>query len=304
MDLSRHEHSDVSRVTPIALADRMPSPPVLSSNVDSWKNLALQHYRTPPSRVELPGLRDHALIIHQAGPVMIEHSEYGASQKCWYSSGYINLLPAGQPVLRTIKGHTDVLCIHLGSELLAGVAQEAYDVDPGMVHLVPQVARPDETLSRFGRLLLTEVEAGVPATLLMAQSLGCALALHLLRCYSNLATVEPEKPPSLPGKRLQRVISYMWEHLDQGLTLADLSRASGLSQSQFVRAFREATGQPPHRYLLAIRVKKARELLEDTNQSVIEIGMQCGFERPNHFAASFGKSTGMSPRAWRIARRL
>ncbi len=297
-------NGDSTRLTPIALASLLPTQPVLSSGSGNWKDLVLQRYKQPPAKLDVPGMRDHLLILHLAGPVMIEHLEGGARQKCWYPSGYMNLLPAGQPVSRVLNGRTDTLCMHIAPDLLAEVAEQAYDVDPARAYLVPQLAMPDESLHRIGRLLLTEAETGLPATRLMAQSLGCALALHLLRCYSNLGTAKPERPHPIPGGRLKRVIAHMREHLDEDLTLAQLSSVSGLSQSQFTRAFREATGHPPHRFLITMRCERARELLEQTSLSVIEIGMQCGFERPNHFATIFRKVTGMSPRAWRIARRI
>ena len=138
----------------------------------------------------------------------------------------------------------------------------------------------------------------------MADSLGRALSLNLLRRYSNLAPMVPEAPFSLAGRRLRRVLEYMHAHLDEALSLAQLAGAGGLSQSRFVRAFREAMGQPPHRYLVALRIDRARDLLEHTDLSVIEIALRCGFEQPTHFATMFRKITGFSPRAWRSARRL
>ena len=92
--------------------------------------------------------------------------------------------------------------------------------------------------------------------------------------------------------------------LDQELPLSRLAAAGGLSLSQFVRAFRDATGTPPHRYLLGLRIDKARELLEQTDLPVIEVALNCGFGQPSHFATSFREATGFSPRAWRQARRL
>ena len=95
----------------------------------------------------------------------------------------------------------------------------------------------------------------------------------------------------------------MRSSLDEDLPLSRLAETSGLSPSQFVRAFRGATGQPPHRYLVGLRVERARALLEQTDMPVTSIGVRCGFEQPSHFATSFRAMTGFSPRAWRQARR-
>ena len=105
-----------------------------------------------------------------------------------------------------------------------------------------------------------------------------------------------------PG-RVQRVIDHMRAHVDEALSLAQLAQVGGLSPSRFVSAFREATGQPPYRFLVRLRIEKARELLEHTDLSVIEVGLRCGFEQPSHFATMFRKATGLAPRAWRLERR-
>ena len=95
----------------------------------------------------------------------------------------------------------------------------------------------------------------------------------------------------------------MRSRLDEDLSLDRLAETSGLSPSQFVRAFRGATGQPPHRYLVGLRVEHARALLEQTDLPVTVISLRCGFEQPSHFATSFRARTGFSPRAWRQQRR-
>ena len=151
--------------------------------------------------------------------------------------------------------------------------------------------------------MLVEAEQPGTGTELMMQSLTRALGLHLLRFHSNLAPQPPGSAPSLPAPRLHRVIEQMRSNLDEDLPLDRLAETSGLSPSQFVRAFRGATGQPPHRYLVGLRVEHARALLEQTDLPVTVIGLRCGFEQASHFATSFHARTGLSPRAWRQERR-
>ncbi len=184
-----------------------------------------------------------------------------------------------------------------------GVAQEVYGVDADRVDLVPCLGSPDETAEQLVRLLLVEAERPETGTVLMMQSLTRALGVHLLRFHSNLTPAPPGPPPSLPAPRLQRVLEQMRSSLHEDLPLSRLAETSGLSPSQFVRAFRGATGQPPHRYLIGLRVERARALLEQTDMSVTLIGVRCGFEQPSHFATSFRAMTGFTPRAWRQARR-
>ena len=91
----------------------------------------------------------------------------------------------------------------------------------------------------------------------------------------------------------------MKANLADPLPLTRLATVGGTSPSQFARAFRKATGESPHRYLIRLRIDQARNLLEHTALKVIEVGLSCGFEQPSHFATTFRQLTGLTPRAYR-----
>jgi AraC family transcriptional regulator len=291
-------------LTPLQLQGAMPTNPILSSLAQSWSGIIVQRYQNPPLKVEVPGLRDHLLVVHLAGPLLVEE-EYvsGKPTRRWAESGQISLTPAGHPAARTLKGRTDVLLIHIAPELVNAMAADIYGCEPGSLSLLPRLAVRDEMLSYLGRALQAEAETGAPGTNVMATSLSRAIALQLLRNHSSLAEPEPERAQGLPGGRLRRVIDHMRSHLDETLSLEKLAELGGLSASQFARRFREATGQSPHRFLTDLRIDRARKLLEATDQSVIDVGLECGFERPSHFSTAFRMRVGMSPRAWRVERR-
>jgi transcriptional regulator GlxA family with amidase domain len=59
--------------------------------------------------------------------------------------------------------------------------------------------------------------------------------------------------------------------------------------------FKQKVGMTPHKYLLNIRIEKAKELLNTNHYSVAETAVFCGFESITHFSAAFKKSTGYSP---------
>ena len=281
-----------------------PTRPVLTSPAVEPQGMVLQRYRHPPSTIDVPGLRDALLVVHLAGSVLVEETRQdGRTERRWTGPGQVTLTPAGQPIRRVLKGRPDVALLYLAPKFIASVAQEAYGLDADRLELVPGLGRPDETVERLVRLMLVEAERPGTGTALMMQSLTRAIGVQLLRAHSNLAPQLPASPPSLPTPRLHRVIEQMRSRLDEDLSLDRLAETSGLSPSQFVRAFRGATGQPPHRYLVGLRVEHARALLEQTDLPVTVIGLRCGFEQASHFATSFRARTGFSPRAWRQERR-
>ena len=293
----------VAQVAPEELGELLPTRPLVSSQVRGWNGVVLQRYRHPPSLIDTPPLRDHALVVNLSGPTLIEERRDGCRDRRWADSGQISLTPAGQSVTRVLNGRPEVLVIHLAATLLGEVAEAVYGTDPALASLLPRLASFDRNIEALGRLLLAEAEAGDPGSCLVADMLARAITVRLLRDHSNLSARRPQRPAAMPDGRLRRVIEHMHAHMEETLTLARLAGIAGLSQSQFARAFREATGQSPHHHLISLRVTRARHLLQHSGLSVIEIGLQCGFEQPSHFATMFRKVTGMAPRAWRSARR-
>jgi transcriptional regulator GlxA family with amidase domain len=78
-----------------------------------------------------------------------------------------------------------------------------------------------------------------------------------------------------------------------------LAQVSGVSEAHFARSFKQAFGVPPHRYLLTRRIERATALLRDTDQPIIDIAFQTGWESLGTFGRTFRDITGESPRVVR-----
>jgi AraC family transcriptional regulator len=63
--------------------------------------------------------------------------------------------------------------------------------------------------------------------------------------------------------------------------------------------FKKATGLSPSRYFIGQRVARAQLLLQETDASIIEIGMSVGYSSPSHFAQVFRRETGLPPSHYR-----
>ena len=74
-----------------------------------------------------------------------------------------------------------------------------------------------------------------------------------------------------------------------------LARASGVCEPHFARAFKQAFGVPPHRYLLTRWMERGTTLLRDTDLSITEIAFQTGWGSLGSFWRTFGGITGESP---------
>jgi AraC-like DNA-binding protein len=82
-------------------------------------------------------------------------------------------------------------------------------------------------------------------------------------------------------------------------SISQVADECGLSASYFVRAFKQTTGVPPHRWLTKQRVERAKELLQDLGQELSDIAQLCGFVDQSHFTRVFSRSEGYSPGRWR-----
>jgi AraC family transcriptional regulator len=103
----------------------------------------------------------------------------------------------------------------------------------------------------------------------------------------------------LPGWRLRRVVDFMTENLGRDIGIEELVSRCGLSRAQFFRAFRQSTGQTPHRYLVGLRLDRAKMLLETEDLSVGEVTRAVGMGANAGFARLFQQRFGAQPARYR-----
>lgn len=96
-----------------------------------------------------------------------------------------------------------------------------------------------------------------------------------------------------------RAISAMHENLGEPLSVDDMARAAMFSKFHFTRIFQRATGVSPGRFLSALRLQRAKQLLISTSLNVSDISVRVGFNSVGTFSSRFSRSVGMSPTAYR-----
>ena len=91
------------------------------------------------------------------------------------------------------------------------------------------------------------------------------------------------------------IIEQMEQSLEEPLSPSLLAKEAGLSTRQLERLFRRYLDRSPKRYYLELRLKKARSLLLQTNMSVINVALACGFSSPSHFSKCYRAYYGRTP---------
>lgn len=99
-------------------------------------------------------------------------------------------------------------------------------------------------------------------------------------------------------EEIKQACLFMTEHFAEHITLENLCKCSGLSKSTLLRAFTKSKGVTPYRYLQAVRIGKAKELLEQ-GAAPIDAALQTGFSDQSHFTNFFNMFIGLSPAAYR-----
>ena len=101
------------------------------------------------------------------------------------------------------------------------------------------------------------------------------------------------------SRRLSKVIDYINSNYMEKITTSILSEICGLSKSYFILQFKNMTGLSPHKYIINIRLEKAKQMLKDTSNSISEISFDLGFYDIHSFSKSFKSKYGFTPSEYR-----
>lgn len=120
--------------------------------------------------------------------------------------------------------------------------------------------------------------------------------LTLFRC-ADLGSPSPASRQNL--ERLQTILLFIQEHYAHKLTLSEIADCVSLSKSECCRFFRSKMNQPLFDYILQYRIEQSLPLLRDTDASITETALACGFSSPSYYTKVFRKYMGCSPRSYR-----
>ena len=91
------------------------------------------------------------------------------------------------------------------------------------------------------------------------------------------------------------MIKLMEENIEEPVSPSVLASDVGMSTRQLERLFRRYMNRSPKRYYMELRLKKARNLLLQTDMSVINVALACGFASPSHFSKCYRAQYNTTP---------
>lgn len=160
----------------------------------------------------------------------------------------------------------------------------------------------DPLLAEMAYAISSELETQTSTGGLLAETLASSLAARLLQKHVSASPANSRAlgvNVGLDPRRLSRVLDYIESNLEGSLTLDELASIACLSRFHFARAFKLAVGQPPHRYVSARRIERAKALLAHGDRPIVDIALALGFSSQANFSRAFQLVAGQAPGRFR-----
>jgi AraC family transcriptional regulator len=164
---------------------------------------------------------------------------------------------------------------------------------------IPELGHPDPVIHSLALALISRQNMfGHERDSLFADWVALAFHAHLVDAYTETRAAKPGRW-AIPPWKLRSACEWMMERLDDPLSIEDVAAQVDMTAGYFARAFRQATGEPPHRWLMRRRIERAKELLRLPGLTLAEIASACGFVDQSHLTRVFGRTEGTTPGQWR-----
>jgi AraC family transcriptional regulator len=205
------------------------------------------------------------------------------------------LTPAGAQAHWRKEVASRHLNLYFDGKSFNGAALESAALDTGLPLLngsVPGLGAMAEELAR-------ELQQGDILAAEAADSLSRLMLVRLARHgQQRRATANP-----ISRAVMQRLREHVLSHLSGRVLVKDLAAVAGLPPNRFAQLFTAHTGQSPHRFVLALRLAQATQLLVHSRTSLADIAVMCGFSSQQHLTFTMRQRLGTTPGRYRAGER-
>lgn len=108
-----------------------------------------------------------------------------------------------------------------------------------------------------------------------------------------------KKKNNIISKPITQCVDYIYSHIKERITIAELAQYTGLSESYLSRLFKQNLGVSISDYIREKKIEKATHLLKYSDKSIIDISAYLSFSSQSHFIQTFEKFTGLTPKKYR-----
>jgi len=277
----------------------VPGRVVLASDPLNWQGIKLRSYRYDPLDVEVPALQDFMIVAYRKGPTAMDRRFDGRWRHEDLVPGDVSLLTRSKQSHWHWTADIEVVHVYLSIQLMQQVCEEVYERPIAAVHLRDVLKTQDPILFAGAMSIAREVANGALGGELYVDAVARQLCIHTLRNYSNVSFFEPSNGSGLGLAQERRLRDYIEANLGEILTNDRLASVAACPTHHLLRHFKARFGLPPHSYVLARRLERARQLLRETTLPSPEIASQTGFSYQSHLTRLFKRRYGVTPAAFR-----
>ncbi|MBB5958579.1 AraC family transcriptional regulator [Saccharothrix tamanrassetensis] len=258
-----------------------------------WRSLLVQCFDHVPEadHLQLPGVSDLHLVLYVAGDVVMRTRADGKPDRRRRVPGNLELMVPGRASVRDYRATSGMrtIQVHIPSATVDRVATGLGGPEPDFEALSAAVDAGDPVVENLVRAL----PAADGTNDFYAESAAAFLATHLLTRGRDT------RLPGLEHAAVRAGVAVMRDRLAEPLTLTDIAAEVHLSVYHFIRVFRAATGETPHRFLTRLRIERAQRLLSAGDLTIGQIAGRCGFASPGALSAAFLSQVGVRPSVYR-----
>ena len=124
--------------------------------------------------------------------------------------------------------------------------------------------------------------------------------LHDTMCLDFCSRMNELKRRQILSKPIVLCLNYIYSHIHYRITIKELAEYLSLSESYLSKLFLKEMGIPLSHYITDLKIEKAKNLLQYSDYSIVEIANYFSFASQSHFIQVFQKKTGITPYKYRI----
>lgn len=244
----------------------------------------------------------------------IGYCKYGSGQKLLkeqehrYKTGTITIIPENYPHI-TVSDDANDIWEYIFFDPRK-VLTELYPNNPNAVREILQSinrgaviiqAEQAENLVRIIEAVFAEGKEQKPYSSRMIHLFIGALVVELMRLNNEIPYYPYETGKKTTMGHIATAVNFVETHYHKPIRISDISKECNMSETHFRRTFQEYINMAPADYVNLVRVQKACEFLQSTDDAMDEIAIKCGFSTTSTLNRNFKKYMGTSPYQWKLS---
>jgi AraC family transcriptional regulator len=281
--LQRRFHSAVRTSFVAGLPDLAPQPTFTSLRTEHWTRLG-----------DVAPEDAYTLHLNRRSSTRISlHGRHGGRQRHDIPFQGATLFDLSDLPMVEVEGRYDMLRVYLPRQRIISVAESMARRSEVRLR-APKPGFDDYVVKNLLNIINFAFDNPERSSQLLIDEVSILLMSHLIQNYSDASRVERSRG-GLASWQERTAKEILFARMRDPPTVDELGQACGISARHFIRAFQQSTGSTPHQWLMQERALSARNLIEHSDRTLVEISAACGYANQSHFCRAFQRCFGHSP---------